>query len=196
MLRIIYKIFISILLFFTFPCNFVQGSKLKAPLKQLFSHGKHANMFKKLDLHCYECHDFTVKSKAPGPLGRPVNERFLDVPKHACHRCHFSKNSPPRPQYCGTCHQQAFQLKPSNHLLDWDKRHGKFAQVQGMLCTKCHSPQTCDQCHARLDLVNPHVHPANYRYAHSVKARSDPQSCVVCHKRASFCQDCHFGERK
>ncbi len=173
-----------------------QEPTLLFPRKVLFSHQKHQGILENLNLSCADCHSFAIQSEKPGPLGRPVQENFLNPPSFTCHKCHFDKVSFASPNRCQLCHTNAQVLKPQNHLVAWRERHGKLAQLDQDSCLKCHSQQSCNQCHTKLDRMNTYVHRPNFRFYHSVEARMNPQSCAICHRSNNFCQDCHFGKRQ
>lgn len=171
-------------------------SHLLFPLRSLFSHSNHKESFQKLQISCTECHNFSLKSIKKGPLAPGVDKGFIQAPKHVCHQCHFGKVSLPRPNQCKICHSSSEILKPKNHFVLWQKRHGKLAQFDKDACSQCHTVQSCDQCHTKLDAMNPSVHRSNFRLYHSIEVRMDPQSCMACHRSTSFCSNCHFGKRQ
>lgn len=171
-------------------------SLLHSPMKQLFSHKRHAQRFEQSGIHCTQCHQFSVYSNTKGPLAPPVDIPTLRPPKKICHECHLTRVSLPRPNQCLVCHSSTDAIKPKDHFLGWDFRHGKLSQMNLSSCTQCHSQQDCSDCHLRRDTTKPIVHPANFRLTHSIRARANPQSCVVCHQQSSFCLDCHTGARQ
>lgn len=169
---------------------------LVLPLKELFSHGKHAEGFSRLNVSCTDCHDFSIRAKTPGPLSDPVRAGLLHPKRSVCHDCHNGRLTLPRPNQCLLCHAQTDALKPRDHFLSWTSRHGKMAQMDRDSCAQCHAPTGCANCHSRMDTMNPSVHKPNFRLTHSIQARAHPQTCVECHRSAPFCADCHNGGRK
>ena len=169
---------------------------LNRPMKLLFNHAKHGDAFKKLEVRCTDCHSFAYKPKEAGPLSQPAEHSLIKPSSQVCHQCHVGKIELPRPNQCMICHSTTDTIKPKDHLLGWNVRHGKIAQLKRESCTQCHTTSSCNQCHLKQDTLNPHVHRPNFRLSHSVHARANPQSCVQCHKSPSFCVDCHSGARK
>ncbi|MCM2278428.1 MAG: hypothetical protein NDJ89_10170 [Oligoflexia bacterium] len=165
------------------------------PMKELFSHPAHAKSFREMGVACTDCHDFSIKPAAPGPLASSLPTGLLKPQKGVCHQCHLGKIALPTPNQCTLCHLSTAAIQPRDHAVDWKARHGRFAQFNRESCASCHSQQSCNQCHSRLDRMNPMVHPGSFRLFHSVRARANPQSCVQCHKTRAFCTDCHSGRR-
>ena len=166
---------------------------LVEPLQSLFRHSKHHEAFGKLKIRCADCHSFSIKPKEKGPVDARVPTGLLKPSPRICHECHLGKVSLPRPNQCVICHTSTEAIRPPDHLLGWETRHGRMAQLDRQSCAACHTPATCSKCHSRVDALNPIVHEPNFRLAHSIRARANPQSCVQCHKSPSFCKDCHAG---
>ena len=169
---------------------------LLAPLKTLFSHNKHLEHFKNLNVSCTDCHSFSIKSIIKGPLAKPVNIKALSPNKKICHECHLGQVSVPRRSQCTLCHKSVVDLKPKDHLLSWNKRHGIKAQMDSDSCRQCHMQNECSTCHLQRDNMSPKVHKGNFKYVHSIVARANPQKCIKCHQSKSFCNDCHTGKRR
>jgi len=186
--------------FFMFGMNAISRAgdrpELHQPLKQLFSHLRHGDAFKEMKISCRDCHMFSLKAKSQGPLAPDVDARLLSPNKMVCHQCHLGKVETPRPDQCSLCHKNTQLLRPSDHLIDWKRRHGKISQLDGDSCKKCHAQGTCSECHLKRKSSVNRVHRGNFRMTHSTEARFRPNSCTVCHQSQGFCMDCHIGKRK
>jgi hypothetical protein len=177
--------------------DIIKPPELKKPVHELFNHAKHEKIMKSSGVTCVSCHSFGVKSERFDPLAPNVAKGFLAPSKKTCHECHTQTVSFPRPNQCTLCHKQSPDLKPSNHDLNWRKRHGWFAQQKASSCVECHSDvdNSCAACHTQRDTLKPAVHPPNFRMTHSISARANPVSCVTCHSASTnnTCISCHTG---
>lgn len=190
-----------ILFVFSAPASVqADGPKLVAPLKELFSHSKHKEVFFEQKRACTSCHDFSKRSsdsgptgEPAGPTGEPVGAGHLKAPKESCHDCHKGPSPAKgmKTNSCLICHSSHQSLAPEDHALSWKTRHGRYSQQDPAACKKCHMPRDCDQCHSYRDFLNPAAHPGNFRYIHSIAARANPASCITCHKSQTYCVDCH-----
>ena len=177
---------------FTEIKDILKKPKLQKPVRNLYSHKKHDKPFKNLDVHCLDCHRFSIKSVKRGPLAPPISQKFLKPQKDLCHQCHLGRVSTTRRHQCTLCHIRLDEVKPKDHFINWSKRHGRMSQFNRDSCLQCHKRNECATCHLQRDQMKPNVHPGNFRFTHSIKARFSPQTCITCHQTSSFCRKCHY----
>lgn len=119
----------------------------------------------------------------------------------SCTTCHDGSTAPAA---CVTCHstgpdgklrggRQAIDepLRPSNHTVDFMKRHGSVAKSGMQECMACHVEQDCLSCH-NASMAKPFaVHPPGFLTIHAVDARANGGNCTDCHTVQTFCTSCH-----
>lgn len=113
----------------------------------------------------------------------------------ACGRCHGgSGDEPTMPtlETCSDCHSESSgSLKPTNHTVDWESRHGTVARAASSSCEDCHTEDDCADCHDEQAAAPFSVHPPNFDTLHAVDARAQLDDCSECHTIQTFCRQCH-----
>lgn len=177
-----------------------------------FNHDAHMRTLARAQVLPLAAHQLCVTCHATGAGGEPG----LPTMKQ-CQTCHDGGRASAA---CTTCHlsdgagvvQTAFtsrvasgeaprqaplqeKLKPSDHTIDWIKRHGPLSRAQGDACMSCHTEPSCASCHddKRGRLFK--AHPPNYVTIHARAARADSSACASCHKQETFCASCHARTR-
>ena len=129
-------------------------------------------------------------------------DRLADA-EGACATCHGSKGEPSMPtrSTCRTCHGNdgnandgsgaSGTLKPSNHTVAWERRHGAVARASSGRCEECHTESDCAECHTDTASEPFSVHPPNFDTLHAVDARAQSDDCADCHTVQTFCSQCH-----
>jgi len=163
---------------------------------------------------CTPCHDRIAESRDPGlvfshevhgEVGcsdchvRPPHEGggTQGPPMETCFACHGLVHGPSgelASAACETCHTQAFDLRPADHIAGWDEQpHARAAERDDpTTCTMCHdAPTQCDACHRERGVDTPPVPPVyartvpapDARPAHVVRTAGSVTmgQCVFCH---------------
>ncbi|MFB6374341.1 MAG: cytochrome c3 family protein [Bradymonadaceae bacterium] len=170
--------------------------------------------------NCSGCHA-GYEGSAEGPIEEPKDWRAVRPapmipprPKadvqfdHAAHvqrltgddaagaTCHGDGDEPSMPtlETCRSCHgddEEAGTLKPSNHTVAWERRHGTVARSMSGRCEDCHTENDCANCHTDTASEPFSVHPPNFDTLHAVDARAQSEECAECHTIQTFCRQCH-----
>lgn len=168
----------------------------KASPRLKFSHAAHMRAgqdAKTTSAACTSCHAIDAQGAATMPQAAQ------------CASCH---NGSLASDTCSSCHLQApsgrlvtswktpgaltpTKLLPSDHSVDWIKRHGTVALAQGDDCMSCHAEQTCASCHQARGATPRSAHPPNFLAIHRIAARSQEANCTSCHSQQTFCASCH-----
>ena len=117
--------------------------------------------------------------------------------RKVCADCHRMTDGQPRMPTmgdCRSCHgdqKEAGRLKPANHTVAWEKRHGRVARSNPNQCEDCHTEDDCASCHNEQQADPFSVHPPNFDTLHAVDARSNIGDCADCHTVETFCRQCH-----
>lgn len=186
---------------------------VRPPARLKFNHAAHMKTLRRAQVLPLATHQLCVTCHASGAGGEPGLPSMKQ-----CQTCHDGGRASAT---CTTCHlsdgagvvQTAFTtrvaggapaqsrrattqvLKPSDHTLDWIKRHGPLSRTRGDACMSCHTEPSCASCHddKRGRLFK--AHPPNYVTIHARAARADGSACASCHKQETFCASCHARTR-
>ncbi len=160
-----------------------------------FSHKTHGKLFKKMKVGCQDCHSFRYRAKKRNRLTKSVELSLLHPPKEVCHTCHLDARSASGLNSCLLCHSKADKIKPPDHKIGWNARHGSLAEFNQDSCLRCHRRNDCSGCHNQKKKFYARVHTGSIRFTHSIEASAKPYSCIQCHRSKQFCLDCHTERR-
>ncbi len=143
---------------------------------QKFSHKKHIDS----GADCNFCHaDIIKKTKVAKP----------DLPDmDACMTCH---ETPAETKECYICHDQNYNLVPTDHTELWLDNHSNFVEAEGNKCQTCHQEQYCIDCHSGENLFN-NSHPPHFMSTHSMSYLMRESNCQSCHEGLESCRECHM----
>lgn len=180
--------------------------------KNKFDHLRHVESFKKFEISCQGCHDFSVKAKSDEPTAEPVKKGHLKTKGNVCLNCHGDKPSEKFQQACMACHTDKAEVN-LNHSLDSKRQcldchqftkfeHQSLKAQNSDFCTNCHSEQSLR--HRDVSIVS-HAKTTNNQRLMGSKIK-----CSSCHKMhgasrtdnllitkndvQKFCANCH-GEK-
>ena len=111
------------------------------------------------------------------------------APDAKCYVCHQNvAASSAGTAQCNNCHQV---MLPANHTSRWkDDLHGKYAALDRVQCTVCHTAAYCSDCHN--ELPRSHEPLAQFKGgAHAYPAMLDLRTCLTCHTYQNTCSECH-----
>lgn len=132
-------------------------------------------------------HDQHVDALRDDDQTSPADEVCSD-----CHTMGADGPSMPTRATCNNCHtDQPGRLKPSNHTVGWERRHGSVARANPSQCEDCHTEDDCAGCHSDDSAEPFSVHPPNFDTLHAVDARAQSDDCAECHTVETFCRQCH-----
>ena len=156
--------------------------------------------------NCKTCHADNVVTNTAVPLSHTKGvkpdfhtEAFRThhaeesvAPDAKCFVCHQNvAASSAGTTQCNNCHQV---MLPANHTSRWkDDLHGKYAALDRVQCTTCHTAAYCSDCHN--ELPRSHEPLAQFKGgAHAYPAMLDLRSCLTCHTFQNTCAECHVNQ--
>jgi hypothetical protein len=129
-------------------------------------------------LTCRDCHEAHYKKDI-------VPREEIVAKMEYCYQCHDNATAT---RYCMLCHVNP--TKPDDHMVGWDKLHGKKAGADKKECMSCHTgKESCLRCHKGAKAAYRYHNP-NYEFAHKYESRISLKHCRACHSERQ-CRDCH-----
>ncbi len=141
-----------------------------------FSHKAHIDR----DTECETCHSgISAKEFVTEGMHLPTME--------TCMNCH---DVPQTTEGCYLCHDKNESIIPANHMENWKRSHGSYAETGSENCNSCHQKSYCIDCHQGDNLMN-QSHPAEFILTHSASYLTRESSCFTCHQNTNYCIECH-----
>ena len=165
-----------------------------------FDHATHAKRAGKqagADAWCASCHGKASAVRMPTSDGCTQCHNGT-LAQDTCQTCHLGgANGQMQTDFSPVASPNAkpVSLKPTNHTVNWIKRHGPVAQTMSDTCMSCHGQDTCTSCHQQKAAIPRSVHPPNFLVVHRAAARAANPNCTSCHQQQTFCVSCHVRTR-
>jgi len=141
-----------------------------------FSHKAHIDR----KTECITCHEgITKKDVVTAGMHLPTMKN--------CMQCH---KVPQSTEGCYLCHDKNETIVPANHMENWKRSHGAYAETRNEDCNTCHQQNYCIDCHQGDNLMN-QSHPPDFILSHSGSYLARETSCFKCHQNINYCIECH-----